>query len=213
MFKKMIVLCLVVMYMVSNVNITKAKAEQVCGAEEYQKIINGVDELYGESGIMEYSFDSIVSKPGDKEFRILIKYKYNFTTGIHTGVASYSTGKKVDAKFNFTYNSNTGKIKYKGIIKKDIMILDYLEDIVYDRIKVNNAIDVASVVVDVLAADDSNIAEKTKKGIKGTTVNQLGIKIKFNINTGSEYKEIKYSSVNTKGDVTEKLKSAIKKIG
>ena len=213
MFKKMMVLCLTVVCMVSSLNVTIAKAEDICGAEEYQKIINGVAELYGESGIMEYSFDSIVSRPGDKEFRVVIKYKYNFITGIHTGVASYSTGKKVDAKFNFTYNSNNDKIKYKGIVKKDIMVLDYLEDIVYDEIKVNNAIDVASVVVDVLAADDSNIVEKTKKGIKGTAVNQLGTKIKFNINIGSEFKEIEYSSVSTKGDATEKSKSAIKKIG
>lgn len=213
MFKKMMVLCLAAVCMMSSLDVITAKAEQVCGAEEYLKIINGISKLYGESGIMEYSEDFTISEPGNEKFRVSVNCRYNFKKGVCTGVAMYSTGKKVSAKFKFTYDANTDKIKYKELINKDVMALLYTKDIVLSNIKVDNAIDVVDSFVSILCADESNVVEKTKNGFKGTVVSCLGTKSKFNISIDSEFKKIESNSVNTKGDGAKKLKIMIKKIG
>ena len=213
MFKKMIVLCLVVMCMVSNFNVTTAKAEQVCGAEEYQNIMSKTAELYGEAGVMEAIEDCTYSYPDIKKFRVVSKIKFDFNKGIFTGVAVHSTGKTINAKLSFNYNTKTNKIKYKEIVKKDVIALDYIKDDVYSIAGIDNAIDIVSNVIVMLAADDSNMVEKTKNRFKGTVVNIEGTKTKFSINTSSDSKKIETSIVNTKGDITRKLKRVLKKIG
>ena len=213
MFKKMMILCLVVMCVVSNFNPTVAKAEQVCGAEEYQKIINGVAELYGEFGIMKYSVDSTISAPGNGKIRILVNYRYDFKKGVYTGVSIYSTGKKVVAKCSFTYSVSTDKVKYKELVNKDIEALDYIKSIIYSKTEVDNAIDVVGNAIDLLEADDSNVVEKTKTGLKGTVIDKLDIKTKFNISTSDGLKNIVLNAVNSKNGTIEKLKVTMNKIG
>lgn len=213
MFKKTMILCLVVMCVVSNFNPTVAKAEQVCGAEEYQNIISRTAELYGEAGVMEAIEDYTYSYPGEKKFRVVSKVKFDFNKGVFTGVTVHSIGKTINAKISFNYSTKTNKIKYKEIVKKDVMALDYIKNDSYDIVGMDNAIDIVSNVINVLAADDSNIIEKTKNGFKGNTVNKLGTRTKFRIDTSSDFKKIEASGVNIIGDTTMKLKRVVKKIG
>lgn len=209
----MMVLCLVVMCMVSNFNAIAAKAEQVCGAEEYQNITSKTAELYGEAGIMEYTDDYTYSYPGEKKFRVVSKIKFDFKKGVFTGVAVHSTGKTINAKLNFSYTVKTNKIKYKEIVKKDEMALDYIKNDVYDITGRDNAIDIISTMISGLAADDSNIVEKTKNEFKGNVVNSSGTKTKFSINVSSDFKKIEVSVVNVNGDGVRKLKRIVRKIG
>lgn len=209
----MIVLCLVVMCMVSNFNVTTAKAEQVCGAEEYQNIMNKTAELYGEAGVMEAIEDYTYSYPGEKKFRVVSKVKFDFSKGVFTGITVHSIGKAINAKISFNYSTKTNKIKYKEIVKKDVMALDYIKDDAYGITGMDNAIDIVSNVVNVLAVDDSNIIEKVKNGFKGDIVNNLGTKSKFRIDISSDFKKIEASGVNIIGDTTMKLKRVVKKIG
>ena len=213
MFKKMMVLCLVVMCMMSSFNVVTAKAEQVCGAEEHQNIMNKTAELYGEAGVMEYIEDATYSYPGMEKYSVSIKGKYDFKKGIFTGVVVHSTGKTVNAKLGFSCNNRTNKIKFKEIVKKDIMALDILKDAIYGAEYMDNAIDIISAIIDVLEADDSTIVEKTKNGFKGNVVNSKGTKTKFNINASSDFKKIEVSIVNVSGGATRKLKTVVKKIG
>ena len=213
MFKKMMVLCLVVMCMISSIDAITVKAEQICGAEEYQKIMSKTAELYGESGIMEYNIDSIISRTGKKKVRVLVNFKYNFRKGIYTGVATHSEGKKITAKFNFTYNVNSDKIKYKELVNKDVMALIFIKDVVYSGIKVGNAVDVINGVVSLLAADDSSIIEKAKDGFNGTVVDSLNTKYKFNINISNGLEKIVFNNIISKEDCVEKIKLIARKIG
>ena len=144
MFKKMMVLCLAVVCMMSSLDVITAKAEQVCGAEEYQKIMNKTAELYGEAGVMEAIEDYTYSYPGEKKFRVVSKVKFDFKKGVFTGVAVHSTGKTINAKLSFNYSTKTNKIKYNEIIKKDVMALDYIKNDVYDVTGMDNAIDIIS---------------------------------------------------------------------
>lgn len=213
MFKKMMVLCLVVMCMVSNFNGIEAKAEQVCGAEEYQNIMSKTAELYREAGVMEAIEDYTCSYPGTKKFRVVSKLKLDFKKGVFTGVVVHSTGKTVNAKISFNYSAKTNKIKYKEIVKKDVMALDYIKDDAYGITGMDNAIDIVSNVINVLTADDSNTIEKVKNGFKGNTVNNLGTKSKFRIDISSDFKKIEINGVNAIGDTTVELKRVVKKIG
>lgn len=213
MFKKMMVLCLAVVCMMSSLDVITAKAEQVCGAEEYQKIMNKTAELYGEAGVMEAIEDYTYSYPGEKKFRVVSKVKFDFKKGVFTGVAVHSTGKTINAKLSFNYSTKTNKIKYNEIIKKDVMALDYIKNDVYDVTGMDNAIDIISITISGLAADDSNIVEKTKNGFKGNVVNSSGTKTKFSINVSSDFKKIEVSVVNVNGNGVRKLKRVVKKIG
>ena len=213
MFKKMMVLCLVVACMMSSFDVIIAKAEQVCGAEEYQNIMSKTAELYGEAGVMEYISYATHSYPGEKDFSVVFRGKFDFKKGIFTGVVVGSTGKNINAKLSFNYSTKTNKLKCKEIVKKDYTALDYIKDDAYNVPKVDNAIDIVSKVIDVLEADDSSIVEKTKNEFKGNVVNNKGTKTKLNINVSNDFKKIETNIVNVSGDATRKLKIVVKKIG